>query len=125
MQSFFCFAWGVVALRDLFVVPSCVFCGVCLAGAISLLQKQKSGFSATFLRLGTLFRLLERVNGLPHKCLPAVFTSQAVIRELETIPNRKKVAIRTIILFLSFQDSFEKRRGQGRRRSIAPIESPL
>ena len=44
-----------------------------------------------FLRLGTLFRPLERVNGLPHKCLPAVFASQAAIRELETIPNRKKL----------------------------------
>ena len=37
----FCFALGVVALRDLSVAPSRVFCGVCLAGAISLLQKQK------------------------------------------------------------------------------------
>lgn len=53
------------------------------------------------------------------------FTFQAAIRELETIPNRKKVAIWTIILFLSSQDSLEKRRGQRRRRSIAPIESPL
>ena len=48
MQSF-CFALGVVALRDLSVAPSRVFGAVSAsAEAISLLQNKKSGFCNFF-----------------------------------------------------------------------------